>query len=265
MNNGKSKPGQAERTRVTALQLEQDDLVIFGEDGKFHHVPKTYYATPEQRLPDRFKSAPEFLVGLGAVVADVTAYQSAQEDETAREPLTADCACIVLNMAAIRQESEKHKDPRAGRPIPNGDPVNATSEPPEVESPPGLRVERDDLVIFGEDGKFYLVKKQYYEQQVLPEDMQSAPQLMVELGAVVADIPRLPTAGSACQLVNMASIRRGSAHAARLVKGQRTQGLEVEGQRPVERRAQTRRGSRSGGSRRRVTSIAHRGDDRNDE
>lgn len=263
MNNGKSKPDAADRTRVSKLQLEQDDLVIFGEDGKFHHVPKAYYATPEQRLPDRFKSAPEFLVGLGVVVADVTAYQSAQVDETAREPLTADCACIVLNMAAIRQESEKHKDPRAEHPLPNGHPEQATSEPPEVASTPGPRVEKDDLVIFGEDGKFYLVKRQYYEQQVLPEDMQSAPQLMVELGAVVADIPRLPTAGSACQLVNLASIRMGSAHAARLVRKHRMH--DQEEKRPVERRAQARRGSRSGGSRRRATAIARRGDDRNDE
>ncbi|WNG48262.1 hypothetical protein F0U60_32150 [Archangium minus] len=258
MNNGK-KPDNSEQPRVSVLQLEQDDLVIFGVDGEFHHVPKAYYATPEQRLPDRFRSAPEFVVGLGAVVADVTAYKSAQLDGADGEPMTAGCSCIVLNMAAIRQESEKHKDPRARHTLANGHSAQATSAPPEVKNGAGLCVEEDDLVIFGEDGNFYWVRKEYYEKQKLPDDMKSAPQLMVELGTVVADIPRLPTAGSACQLVNLASIRKGSTYVAERIRQKR---LAVPGAaKPVEHRVQVqaRRGSGPGGSRRGTRSIVRRG------
>lgn len=218
MKNGKPKSSRPGQEHVADLQLEQDDLVIFGEDGQFHHVPKTYYADPRQRLPDKFRSAPEFAVGMGIVVSDLSVYASVQSEDSPQARMMTGCSCIVLNLKAIRQESEKVAGPLTelenGRPRPS-------PPPPRLEGVPVPRLEKDDLVIFGEDGKFYLVKKSYYEKQILPDEMKSAPQLMVELGTVVADIPRLPTAGSACQLVNLASIRMGSAGAARLIRAQK--------------------------------------------
>jgi hypothetical protein len=220
MIDEKRKPDKPSHGFVTQLQLEQDDLVIFAEDGKFYYVPKTYYANPKQLLPDKFKSTPEFVVGLGATLSDISIYPLAQSLSGA--------SCIVLNLAALRKESEKSEE-RQG-PSLTIKPHNDQSEEPSIESPPGLTVERDDLVIFGEDGKFYLVKKEYYtqEKQLLRKEMRSAPQLMVELGTVVADIPCVPTAGCACELVNLASLRLGSEEAARRARFQ----MELEQQLP---------------------------------
>lgn len=247
MNPGKPKSDRSGQERVSDLQLEQDDLVLFGEDGKFHHVPKSYYADPRQRLPDKFRSAPEFAVGLGTVVSDLSVYASVQSKDSVQARMMVGCMCFVLNLKAIRQASEKSTGPLTE--LENGHPRDSPPLPPEVEGTPDLRVEKDDVVIFGEDGKFYLVKKSYYEQQILPDDMKSAPQLMVELGTVVADIPRLPTAGSACQLVNLASIRMGSTGAARLIRNQKELDEKPE-QAPSVQSRRGQRGSRQVGSRR---------------
>jgi hypothetical protein len=245
MNHDKPKSDRPGQEPVTDLQLEQDDLVIFGEDGRFHHVPKSYYADPRQRLPDKYRSAPEFAVGMGTVISDLSVYTSVHAEDSVQARMTADCACFVLNLKAVRQASEKATGPLTE--LENGRLRESPPPPLGNEGAPMPRIEKDDLVIFGEDGKFYLVKKSYYEQQILPDDMKSAPQLMVELGTVVADIPRLPTAGSACQLVNLASIRMGSAGAARLIRSQK----EPSQAPTVQRTRSTRRGSEAPGRARR--------------
>jgi len=73
-------------------------------------------------------------------------------------------------------------------------------------------------VIFGTDRTFYLLKKRIYEKMELPRELESTPTIMVQLGAQLADMPSLPTAGSACFLLNLASIRHGSAKAAVLIE-----------------------------------------------
>jgi hypothetical protein len=209
---GESTSGNPSPGTTSKLQIEQDDLVIFGEDGKFYLVPKaTYTAT---RLPAALMSAPEFIVGLGSLVSDITAFQSDVASQ-----LTAKCACLVLNLAAIRQLSEKLGEPHAFDT--DGDGGIATSSTPMQEHVPEPRLDPEDLVIFGEDGTFYFVTEETYKTQELPPDLKSAPELMVKLGTVVADIPSLPTAGSACFLLNLASVRKGSEEAARLIKSHR--------------------------------------------
>lgn len=209
------------------LQIEQDDLVIFGEDGRFYLVQKVDYVRHE--LPAPLMSAAEFLVGLGAVVSDVTAFEW-----DATEGLMGKCSCIVLNLASLRQVSEKKqgkpltflngRDPKksqaskkAGARQPT-DETKHSSNGKKLEPPP--RLGKSDLVIFNEDRKFYWVKQQEYQSKwrELPLDMRSAPELMVKLGTVAADIPPIPTAGTACYLLNLASLRRGSGHAARLIE-----------------------------------------------
>jgi hypothetical protein len=275
MMDARAAQDETGRKQVSNLQLEQDDLVIFGEDGEFHYVQKAQYMKPDQRLPEKYRSAPEFLVGLGAVVADITVFKSVQVNgskqvqEQKPEPLTGRCSCILLNIAAIRQESVKragsHATGKSGR----------STELPPVPSghDGGPEPKTDDLVIFGEDGEFYLVDKGVYKDQVLPEGMESAPLLMVELGVVIADIPRLPTAGSACHLVNLASIRKGSEETARDIRHhkERTLRMKLAGTqdepapaRPSRPHAspQARRGGTSGGSRRRTASRPRRGNAR---
>jgi hypothetical protein len=198
------------------LQLEEDDLVIFGEDGRFYYVKKDQYTDPARRLPDKFRATPEFMVGLGTVVADISVLDSVQaEGSTQAEepPLKVRCPCVVLNMAAIRGVSEKKRDMKEPVPIPKK--TKSTSDGSGLEPQP------EDLVIFGEDNDFYLVKRDVYAKQEIPPALKSAPLLMVELGAVVADIPRLPTAGSACELLNLASLRKDRTELARLIRDQK--------------------------------------------
>ncbi|PTL75913.1 hypothetical protein DAT35_52485 [Vitiosangium sp. GDMCC 1.1324] len=200
------------------LQLEQDDLMIFGEDGNFYYVKRDQYMRSAQRLPEHFRSAPEFLVGLGAMAADISVFHAVQSNGSTRaqtqepEPLTGNCSCMLLNVAAIRQESEKKK--RAHPPLKNDRKIPPTNY--DTRSAPEPQTQ--DLVIFADDGEFYLVERALYEKQRLPKGMESAPLLMVELGTVVADIPRLPTAGSACVLVNLASIRSGPGKTLRSIR-----------------------------------------------
>jgi hypothetical protein len=201
-----------------AVQIEQDDLVIFGEDGRFYLVQKADYAEPTHELPASLMSAAEFLVGLGSVVSDVTAFEW-----DAAKDLMAKCACIVLNLASLRQLSEKEK----GKPLTflegRGDKKSQASKKLSSDGKtinPELRLGKGDLVIFNEDRKFYWVKQHEYQSKSseLPSDMRGAPELMVKLGAVAADIPRIPTAGTACFLLNMACVRGGSSHAARILE-----------------------------------------------
>lgn len=73
--------------------------------------------------------------------------------------------------------------------------------------PPGL----DDLVILARDGEFYLLKKEAYqdEDHVIPNSMVSQAQLLVEQGAVLADIPvgSIPGVGAMCYLVNLSGLK----------------------------------------------------------
>lgn len=237
-------PSRPEETMVNFrrnLQIEQDDLVVFGEDGQFYLIQKAEYTAHE--LPATLTSTAEFLVGLGAVVADVSAF----EWEIPWKQLTDNCACIVLNLAAIRQISEKKDKPITFMHRADGHELRAWKQfaPPGNERPAGKHRARkhlagkesrrttpaeegtgnynqtigpDDLVIFNEDKKFYWVKEDdYASSRELHEELRSAPELMVMLGVVVADIPRIPTAGTACFLLNLASVRRGSSHAAQLL------------------------------------------------
>ena len=111
----------------------------------------------------------------------------------------------MLNLAAIRLVSEKAGDPpismledpgcNARTPRPSS-PRRPPSRPPRQEEE--LQLEKDDLVIFGTDRTFYLLKKKIYEKMELPRELESTPTIMVQLGAQLADMPSLPTAGSAC-------------------------------------------------------------------
>jgi hypothetical protein len=204
------------------LQLEEDDLVIFGEDGRFYYVKKSDYTDPACRLPDKYRATPEFLVGLGTVVADITVLDAVQSDgakPVQETPLTVRCSCVVLNVAAIRRESEKKKDKKEPHPIKEPFPIVAGAK--STLGKGELAPQPEDLVIFGEDEDFHLVKRDVYVTQELPPALKSAPLLMVELGTVVADIPRLPTAGSACELLNLASLRKGRTELASLIRDQK--------------------------------------------
>ncbi|WP_158079901.1 hypothetical protein [Archangium sp. Cb G35] len=214
--------------------------MIFGEDGKFYVVsPETYTSEP---LPSEFMSTAEFVVGMGAMVSDVASLQllnaaassgEGQNDRTSAQPvelveLTQASACILMNLAAIRQVSEKAGDP----PISFLDDTTCKCQKPTntkngKAAPSGpiipkfnLKIEKDDLVIFGTDRKFYLLKKQIYSNEYtsLPRSLENTPKFMVQLGTQIADMPSLPTAGCACYLLNVASIRHGSTRAAVLIE-----------------------------------------------
>ncbi|WP_224365045.1 hypothetical protein [Hyalangium versicolor] len=217
-NGEKTWPDNSKLDLQQDLQIEQDDLVIFGEDGKFYVVQKGQYTSTE--LPQALLSAPEFVVGLGAMVSDITVTHPWSE----QSELTERCSCVVLNLAAIRQVSEK-EDPRKALTFlekqGQGDKksthcLHSDGKQTALNVKPG----QSDLVIFNEEKKFYWVKREEYELIELPEDLRSAPEFMVRLGAVVADIPSLPTAGCACYLLNLASVRKGSSYAARVAEEQ---------------------------------------------
>jgi hypothetical protein len=208
---------QAPELPEPELQLEEDDLVIFGEDGRFYYVKRDQYTDPACRLPDKFRATPEFMVGLGTVVADVTVLESVQAEVSKQAepptPLLVRCSCVVLNVAAIRRKSEKKKDKK--------EPVPILEKAKSASAKSGLEPQPEDLVIFEEDQDFYLVKRDVYATQEIPPALKSAPLLMVELGTVVADIPRLPTAGSACKLLNLAFLRKDRSELARLIRDQK--------------------------------------------
>lgn len=229
-NGGQPTPSESESStrEPSDLQIEQDDLVIFGEDGKFYLIPKTDYATNE--LPVALMSTAEFVVGLGSIITDIPSFdwdssRYLMGDEA--HPLTDRCSCIVLNLAVIRQVSEKEtdrtitflddSDKRRGS---NGKRTCPRLHVDGKKADPNLRLGMCDLVIFGEDRKFYWVKQQDYQkiQNELPPEMSSAPELMVKLGSLAADIPRIPTAGTACVLLNLLAVKRGSDYAARVLE-----------------------------------------------
>jgi len=83
-------------------------------------------------------------------------------------------------------------------------------DPIASESTRGVQLHQDDLVLYGEDGKYYLVAKADYMSNPLPEELKSGPEFLVALGTVAADIPAVPTAGCACYLLNLAAIRNRS-------------------------------------------------------
>lgn len=68
----------------------------------------------------------------------------------------------------------------------------------------------DDLIIVGRDGKtLYEARKSLYEGKRLKDpELEAILQTQIEdHGVVLADMPPVGTAGSACVLVNLASIR----------------------------------------------------------
>jgi hypothetical protein len=74
-------------------------------------------------------------------------------------------------------------------------------------------VGQDDLVVIGLDGRsIFWVPKEVYEATRLPESLSAQISVLVGQGMVLADVPRfsLPGTGSACFLLNLASIRQPS-------------------------------------------------------
>jgi hypothetical protein len=196
------------------LQIELDDLVVLGEDGRFYLITqKEYMAT---RLPDSLRSVAEFVVGLGAVVADLGDVNSA--NDASLSALTQGFRCIVLNAAAIVNRREKQGRPRVTS-LPKGIDGDTCKVPPALLEEPDIplsltgndSIDDKDIVVFEPDGRFYWIKYEDHLNtdtgRVLPEGMRSAPELMISLGTLVADIPSLPTVGCACKLLNLRALR----------------------------------------------------------
>lgn len=73
-----------------------------------------------------------------------------------------------------------------------------------------IQVGAEDLVIYGDDGKYYLVKKEVYTQTELPRVLQGTPQLMVTYGSVLATVDpgTNPGVGCACYILNLTAVRK---------------------------------------------------------
>ena len=73
-----------------------------------------------------------------------------------------------------------------------------------------IQVDADDLVIYGDDGKYYLVKKSVYTQTELPKSLQATPSLLVTYGSVLATVDpgTNPGTGCACYVLNLTAVRK---------------------------------------------------------
>ncbi|MBN8227554.1 hypothetical protein JYK02_08545 [Corallococcus macrosporus] len=201
-------------------------MIIFGEDGKYYVAPQqAYAATP---LPPSLWAAPEFVVGLGAVAADL---QSFEMDEF--HCLTKGIACIVLNLASLVNDREKAgKRRQINKRVKKDKALLEYVEQEPLLPGTGQKtlIGDKDLIIFSEKGDFYWLKYDDYRYRTLPDDLASAPKLMVGLGAVLADIPFLPTVGCSCFLLNLASLKLGSKKAAELSSNPKAAPQVGEGQ-----------------------------------
>lgn len=122
---------------------------------------------------------------------------------------------------ATRQKTPMRKKTKSTRARPAGRTAKARQPSPQARSAeartsagrPPDEVGQDDLVLIGLDGKsIFWVPKEVYETRRIPEGLTTQISLLVGEGTVLADVPRgsLPGTGSACFLVNLASLRQPS-------------------------------------------------------
>lgn len=66
----------------------------------------------------------------------------------------------------------------------------------------------EDLILQGVDGKIYWIKKETYQQVLLPEPQSSVVRLRIQDGAVLSNIPNNSIGtGTACYLLNLKGLR----------------------------------------------------------
>jgi uncharacterized protein YbjT (DUF2867 family) len=88
---------------------------------------------------------------------------------------------------------------------PAPDPTRKKAMPSNVEFGP------DDIVIYADDGKFYVITKDQYLQSPLPDSLSGEAFMLVKNGTFVANMPNEPGVGCACYLLNVNSLRKASA------------------------------------------------------
>lgn len=65
-----------------------------------------------------------------------------------------------------------------------------------------------NIIIYADDGKFYLVEEKTWKQTELPDEAAVKMKQLVRDGVVVATVPTSgPGIGSLCYLVNLASLK----------------------------------------------------------